>query len=226
MARIRTIKPGFFRSEDVSALPLRARLTWIGLWTQCDDQGRTKDNAKLIKADVWPLDPVSLTDIEEDLITLADHGRIVRYEVDGKRFLAVVNWDEHQTINRPTLSKIPAPSLNGHVSLTADSVNTPARKGKEGKGKEGNARERASPPDYPEEPPLRCEDHTTTRNPPACGGCAEARKAHNRWELERSKRLLNAPRCPIHPTENADPCGLCRSETLAARLAEEENPSA
>lgn len=49
MARIRTIKPSFFRSEDVAALPLRARLLWIGLWTQCDDQGRTKDNKQLIK---------------------------------------------------------------------------------------------------------------------------------------------------------------------------------
>jgi hypothetical protein len=217
VARIRTIKPGFFRSEDVSALPLRARLTWIGLWTQCDDQGRTKDNAKLIKADVWPLDPVSLTDIEEDLITLADHGRIVRYEVDGKRFLAVVNWDEHQTINRPTLSRIPAPSLNGHVSLTADSVSPPARKGKEGKGREGNARERASPPDPPtdEEPPTRCDKHARTTKPPACGGCADARKAHNRWEVDRSKRLANAPRCVVHETELADNCRLCRSEELA-----------
>lgn len=215
MARIRTIKPSFFRSEDVSALPLRARLTWIGLWTQCDDQGRAKDNTKLIKADVWPLDPVSLADIEEDLITLADHGRIVRYEVDGKRFLAVVNWDEHQTINRPTLSRIPAPTLNGHVPLSEPAVNTPVGKGKEGKGKEGNARERASPPDLPEEPPTRCEKHTNARNPPACGGCADARKAHNRWELDRSKRLVNAPRCPLHKHEYADNCATCRSEELA-----------
>lgn len=40
MAKIRSIKPDFFTSEDVSALPLRARLTWIGLWTHCDDHGR------------------------------------------------------------------------------------------------------------------------------------------------------------------------------------------
>lgn len=82
MPRIRSIKPSFFLSEDVAALPLRARLLWIGLWTHCDDAGRAKDNARLIKGAVWPLDNVTLADIEDDLATLADHGRIVRYEVD------------------------------------------------------------------------------------------------------------------------------------------------
>lgn len=109
MARIRSIKPDFFASEDVSVLPMRARLTWIGLWTHCDDHGRTKDNAKLIKAAVWPLDNVNLREIEEDLAVLADHGRIVRYQVDGKPYLAVVNWHAHQAINRPSKAKHPAP---------------------------------------------------------------------------------------------------------------------
>lgn len=111
MARIRSIKPDFFASEDVSALPLRARLTWIGLWTQCDDHGRTKDVVRLIKAAVWPLDDVTLSDIEEDLITLADARRIVRYTRDGKGFLAVVNWHVHQAINKPSASQYPAPPV-------------------------------------------------------------------------------------------------------------------
>src|ERR1700741_2905623 len=111
MARIRSIKPGFFKSEDVSALPLRARLTWIGLWTQCDDHGRYKDSAKLIKGDVWPLDDVSLRDIEEDLAYLEAERRIVRYEVDRKPYLAVVNWPAHQAINRPGKPRYPAPTM-------------------------------------------------------------------------------------------------------------------
>ena len=109
MPRIRTIKPGFFKSEDVSALPFRARLTWVGLWTQCDDHGRYKDSVRLIKGDVWPLDDVSLRDIEEDLSILEEQRRLVRYEVDGKRYLAVVNWHAHQAINRPGKPKHPAP---------------------------------------------------------------------------------------------------------------------
>lgn len=110
VARIRTIKPEFFGSEDVSGLSFRARLTWIGLWVHCDDHGRMKDVDRLVKAHVWPLeDEVGLDDIESDLEELAENGRIIRYEVDGRRFLAVTNWHSHQRINRPTKSRIPAP---------------------------------------------------------------------------------------------------------------------
>lgn len=165
MARIRTIKPGFFASEDVSVLPFRARLTWVGLWTQCDDHGRTKDNVKLIKAAVWPLDDVSLREVEEDLQVLAAGGRIVRYRVGSTLLLAVVNWHAHQSINRPGRPRFPGPSTPlgsddpehpnhcGECSvpgpgeltepsggLTEDSLNTHGAltPGKEGKGKEGN----------------------------------------------------------------------------------------
>lgn len=96
MPRIRSIKPEFFTSEVVCSLPLRARLTWIGLWTHCDNFGRCKDNSKLIKAAVWPLDDVSIKDIESDLNTLADCRLIVRYTVAGKPYLAIANWTEHQ----------------------------------------------------------------------------------------------------------------------------------
>ncbi|RMI39897.1 hypothetical protein EBO15_28440 [Actinomadura harenae] len=104
---------------------MRARLTWIGLWTHCDDQGRAKDNVKLIKAALWPLDPVSLQDVEDDLAVLAEHGRIVRYEVAGRRFLAVVGWHEHQKISKPTPSKLPPPTADRSLSArTAPDLNT------------------------------------------------------------------------------------------------------
>lgn len=112
MARIRTIKPDFFASEDVSRLPLRARLTWVGLWTHADDHGRAKDVLGLLKAAIWPLDDdVTLDDIEEDLCELADQHRIVRYEVDGRHYIAIVNWHVHQAINRPKASDIPRPPV-------------------------------------------------------------------------------------------------------------------
>lgn len=109
MPRIRTIKPDFFTSDTVSELPLRARLTWIGLWTHCDDYGRCRDNVKLIKAAIWPLDNVSLRDIDEDLDILTARGRLIRYTVDGKNYLAVPTWTEHQRVSHPAKSRIPAP---------------------------------------------------------------------------------------------------------------------
>jgi hypothetical protein len=211
VARIRTYKPSFFRSEDVSVLPLRARLTWLGIWTQCDDQGRTKDNVKLIKADVWPLDPVSLADIEEDLITLAGHGRIVRYEVDGQRYLEVVNWDDHQKISHPSKSKIPAPSYPQAIPPEGSGSALEGSSG-EGKGREGKGGDaRASP-----EPPRQCPPHTNNPNPGPCGPCADARRAHAQWETDRNRRNDNAPKCALHRGQPAHNCGPCRAERLAA----------
>lgn len=205
MARIRSIKPSFFQSDDVSALPLRARLTWIGLWTHCDDAGRAKDHLRLIKAAIWPLDNVSLADIEEDLSTLARHGRIVRYEVDGQRFLAVTNWS-HQRIDKPTPSRLPGPhSPNGTGSLQEDSRGE--GRGREGKGGDARASAREPPP------PKTCPKHPTgTENP--CRACQRARQAAETWEAERRSRAATAPKCKRHRGEVADNCRICRAEEL------------
>lgn len=191
MPRIRSIKPDFFKSEDVSALPLRARLTWIGLWTQCDDHGRYKDSARLIKGDVWSLDDVALRDIEEDLAALAAEQRIVRYEVDGKAYLAITNWHAHQAINRPSRPKHPAPPMPmasadpddtnhcdvcakpGHGSVRESSVNTHGtltagreRKGREGRGGDARAGVREPPP-APTLPPPQEPDEIQPETPTA-----------------------------------------------------------
>lgn len=109
MARIRTIKPEFFASLTIAELPLEARLTFIGLWTHADDEGRCVDDARLVKAALWPLDDRAASDVEQDLRVLSEHSLIARYEVGGRRFLQVSGWAEHQRINRPTASRFPSP---------------------------------------------------------------------------------------------------------------------
>lgn len=109
MARIRTIKPDFFTSLTIADLTPEQRLTFIGLWTHVDDEGRCVDDARLIKAAVWPLDDRTASDVEADLGALTEASLIARYTVAGKRFIVVTTWDEHQRINRPTPSRFPRP---------------------------------------------------------------------------------------------------------------------
>ncbi|MEU3020831.1 hypothetical protein ABZ635_25995 [Nocardiopsis sp. NPDC007018] len=109
MPRIRTIKPDFFTSLTIADLTKEARLTFIGLWTHVDDEGRCVDDARLVKAAVWPLDDRTAKDVDVDLWEISDAGLVLRYAVDGKKFIAVSGWQEHQRINRPTPSKFPAP---------------------------------------------------------------------------------------------------------------------
>lgn len=125
MARIRTIKPEFFTSLSVASLELTARLTFIGLWTHCDDEGRCVDEARLIKAALWPLDDRTAADVEGDLRALGAATLIIRYVDGGRRYLAVAGWKEHQRINRPTPSRIPPPpdsSPTPHGVLREESV--------------------------------------------------------------------------------------------------------
>jgi hypothetical protein len=110
MARIRTIKPDFFTSLTIAELDWDERLTFIGLWTHCDDEGRCVADGRLLKAALWPLDDeVGPDQVEGHLESLQRHGLVQVYEVDGRRYLQVTRWDEHQRINRPTASKLPPP---------------------------------------------------------------------------------------------------------------------
>ena len=110
MPRIRSIKPGFCTSEAIAALTIPCELHFAKLWTYCDDEGRGADNPRLIKAACWPLrDEIGAEEVEDWQQELADNGRIVRYEVDGKRYFQVLNWSEHQKPQHPKASEIPGP---------------------------------------------------------------------------------------------------------------------
>lgn len=127
MARIRTIKPEFFTSEAIASLPLAARLTFIGLWTHADDYGRLVDNPRIIKGAIWPLDDdVTPTDVSLHIHMLVDLGLLARYEAEGRRYLHVCNWEEHQKMNRKAAAKHPAPpeSTGTQCDSSAPAVRT------------------------------------------------------------------------------------------------------
>lgn len=215
MPRIRTIKPDFFTSDTVSELPIRARLTWIGLWTHCDDHGRCRDNVRLIKAAVWPLDNVSLRDIEEDLDSLRNHGLIFSYEVDGKNYLQVTSWTEHQKVDRPSKSPIPPPPDGPSHKSREPLASVRESLDLEGKGRErkgANSRDLAIDPAL--EPPRNCKEHINVKNPPACGRCKEARHAHDDWLTAKTERVIGAEKCLIHRGQLAHNCSGCRADYL------------
>lgn len=112
MARIRSVKPEFWKSEAIACLPIRTRLTFIGLWTYVDDNGVGRDNARLIAAELYPLeeDPrETLANVQRDLDELQRSGRIVRYAVEGTAYLSIANWSEHQRIDKPNKARYPGP---------------------------------------------------------------------------------------------------------------------
>jgi len=109
MARIRSIKPEFFRSRKLAECSPRARLTFIGLWTLADDEGRYQYEPELLKADLWPWEPdVGPKETDDCVAELVERGRLCQYEHGGHVYLHIVNWHEHQVISHKGKSRNPA----------------------------------------------------------------------------------------------------------------------
>ncbi|MYZ35594.1 MULTISPECIES: hypothetical protein [unclassified Streptomyces] len=110
MARIRTIKPEAFFSESLAEVSVEAERTFFGLLTQADDHGRHRDNAAIIAGLLWPLRAEHTSvHVEDDLQQLESAGLVCRYTgCDGRRYLHVVTWSEHQKIDKPSQSRLPS----------------------------------------------------------------------------------------------------------------------
>ncbi|MBX9426409.1 hypothetical protein [Streptomyces lateritius] len=110
MARIRTIKPEAFFSESLAEVRVEAERTFFGLLTQADDHGRHRDNAAIIAGLLWPLRAEHTSvHVEDDLHQLAAAGLICRYTgCDGRRYLHIVTWSDHQKIDKPSQSRLPS----------------------------------------------------------------------------------------------------------------------
>ena len=146
MARIRTIKPEFFRHAELydaeveTGLPLR--VAFAGLWTVCDRRGRFKWKPRELKLDVLPHD---LVDFSRVLDALTTRGFVVCYASQGEEHGWIPTFEAHQVINnREAESILPEPppfepdkARVNHASATRHDLAQAEGKGREGKGKEG-----------------------------------------------------------------------------------------
>ena len=127
--RARNIKPGFFKNDTLAELDFAGRLLFIGLWGIADRAGRLEDRPKKIKAEVFPYDEVN---VDSFLGELARLGFILRYEVEGERYIQIVHFDKHQNPHpREAPSNIPAagpcPSLAPAGSCLGNTQDLPSR---------------------------------------------------------------------------------------------------
>lgn len=108
MARIRTIKPDFWRDESLASVTPEAALLAIGLLNHADDEGYFNAHPKLIESDIFPLRELSNT-ITVMIDELHRIGYIELYKGhDGKRYGHICNFSKHQVINKKNPSKIKA----------------------------------------------------------------------------------------------------------------------
>lgn len=105
--RIRTIKPEFWQSESLSRVSREARLLFIGLFSACDDSGKTRAASRFLASLLFPYDLDALQHIDRWLEELEREGCVRRYKVDGNTYLEIPKWLSHQKIDKPSKSKLP-----------------------------------------------------------------------------------------------------------------------
>jgi hypothetical protein len=108
VARIRSVKPEFFLSESMGAVPFAARLLFVGLWTLADREGRLLWSDKRIKAQVFPYDDG--LDVRPLAEALVECGSLVFYPADGGRLVAwLPTFTAHQRPHpKEPMSVLPA----------------------------------------------------------------------------------------------------------------------
>lgn len=127
MARIRTIKPEFFTSEDIVSLSPMARLLYIALWCEADKEGRLGWKPRTFKMRYLPGDDCDVAALCDELIEAG----LVKLYGDGLAYIP--QFARHQHINpRESASVLPPP--NDASARVTDGEST---RREEGKGKEG-----------------------------------------------------------------------------------------
>lgn len=137
MARIRTIKPEFFTSEDIVSLSPLARLLYIALWCESDREGRLLWKPRTFKMRYLPADDCDVEALCSELVA----AQLVK--LYGEGFAWIPKFGLHQHLNpREAASTLPEPNASrtrqprvGNASVTVKTRDSDAQGGREGKGR-------------------------------------------------------------------------------------------
>lgn len=127
MARIRQVKPSLWSDEKLIRCTLPARLTFIGLLNESDDQGRQLYSPTRVMSAIFPLDKFSTKRVAGWVRELTQEEIIHLYEDErGRTFLCIPNLRKHQVVSRPTPSVLPPCPTHGELkeSPPGDSTTT------------------------------------------------------------------------------------------------------
>lgn len=171
MARMRSIKIGFFENELLAECDPLARLLFAGLWCLADKDGCVEYRPKRIKKQLLPWDECDIHQLHQQL---SARGFISFFQsADGREALRIVKFSEHQ---RPHKDERSYGLTEMHGSFPAVGGNSPLYMGSGEldvgsglRGMEGSS----EPPSAASEPPVLVFD---------CVG-----KGPRTWALTQSK---------------------------------------
>lgn len=106
----RILKESICTSDSIDTLSWFEECLFYRLIVNCDDFGRFDGRTSVIKNRLFPLkESITLKNVSAAINNLARAGLVMPYECDGKPFLYLPSWNEHQNV-RAKRSKYPEPS--------------------------------------------------------------------------------------------------------------------
>lgn len=102
----RILKESICTSENIDELSAFQETVFYRLIVNCDDYGRMDARPKILASRLFPLKDIRVAQITEALRALSSAELVTLYEVDGKPFLQMNTWEQHQTI-RAQKAKFP-----------------------------------------------------------------------------------------------------------------------
>ena len=105
----RILKESICTSDSVDSLSWFEEVLFYRLIVNCDDYGRFDGRPAIIKNRLFPLkESLTTKAISKAVNTLVTAGLVVLYEFEGKPYLYLPTWNDHQNV-RAKRSKYPSP---------------------------------------------------------------------------------------------------------------------
>lgn len=114
----RIIKESICTSDSIDQLSWFEEVVFYRLIVNCDDYGRFDGRAAIIKNRLFPLkESLTTKAVSEAVKKLANAGMVVLYEFEGKPYLYLPTWNDHQTV-RAKRSRFPEPDESAKSSAS------------------------------------------------------------------------------------------------------------
>jgi len=106
MARIRSVKPGFWNDEKIGQEPETVMLTFIGLWTFSDDYAVVRANPLWLKNQIFPYkDKLRIDAFSGWLIRLVELEAVIPFTYRGESYYCIRTFRKHQKPDRPSKAR-------------------------------------------------------------------------------------------------------------------------
>lgn len=117
----RILKESICRSDTIDQLSWFEEVLFYRLIVACDDYGRFDGRPAIIRGTCFPLKDITNKTIADALQKLTSVGLVREYYVQGRPYLHMVTWGDHQQV-RAKKSKYPAEESNCE-NLISDDIN-------------------------------------------------------------------------------------------------------